>query len=118
MNMSEQVLSGSSGLAANKRRRVVILINDMNAAGGIQRTAANLVRDLQPWYDTILLSVEPLRRPAFHEAGLDFRSLNFTRNVRSRLKLLRGLIAGGLKLRRFVLENQIDTVVSIWYDWN
>ena len=36
------------------------LINDMNATGGIQRVAANLVRDLRPYHDTVLLSVEPL----------------------------------------------------------
>jgi len=118
MNMSEQIASKSPGLPATKRRRVVVFTNDMNAAGGIQRMAANLVRDLRPWYDTILLTVEPLRRSAFYEAGLDFRSLNYIRNPRSRSELLRDLAVVGWKLRRFVLENQIDTVVAIWYDWS
>ena len=118
MNMSEQIISKSPGLAATKRRRAVVFINDMNSAGGIQRMAVNLVRDLKPWYDTILLSVEPLRRPAFYEAGLDFRSLNYIRNASSRSELLRDLVLAGWKLRRFVLENQIDTVIAVWYDWS
>ncbi len=49
-----------------RRRRVAVLINDMNSAGGIQRVAANLVRDLSPRYETMLLSVEPLDSPIFY----------------------------------------------------
>ena len=101
-----------------ERRRVAILINDMNVAGGIQRVAANLVRDLSPRYDTMLLSVEPLNSPAFHEPGLDFRSLGHRRDVRSRLSLLYDFLVAGRTLRRFVAENRIDTVLGIWYDWS
>ena len=50
----------------NGRRRVAVLISDMAKAGGLQRVAANLVRDLRPYYDTMLLSVEPLNAPVFH----------------------------------------------------
>jgi amylovoran biosynthesis glycosyltransferase AmsD len=102
---------------APEKRRVAVLINDMNSAGGIQRVAANLVRDLQPWYRTTLLTVEPLRTAVFHEPGLDFRSLNVTRKSYTRVTLLRDLFVAGRKLRRFVKEQQIDTVLAIWYDW-
>src|ERR1700674_5589407 len=100
----------------HEKRRVAILINDMNAAGGIQRVAANLVRDLQPWYRTMLLAVEPLRAPVFCEPELDFRSLNCQRVSSSRLMLLRELFVAGRRLRRFVVEKKIDTVLAIWYD--
>jgi hypothetical protein len=53
-----------------RRRRIAVLINDMNAAGGIQRAAANLVRALTPYHDIMLLSVEPLVAPVFHQPGL------------------------------------------------
>jgi len=96
---------------------VAIFLSDMTFAGGIQRVAAGLTRDFQPWYDTVLLTVEPLKSPAFYEAGLDFRSLNFLRNASSRLRVLYGLFVAGRRLRRFVLQNKIDTVVAIWYDW-
>src|ERR1700681_955530 len=82
-----------------EKRRVAVLLNDMNAAGGIQRVAANLVRDLQPWYRMTLLTVEPLRAPVFHDADLDFCSLNVKRNPRTRAALLRELFVAGRKLR-------------------
>jgi len=103
----------------SEKRRVAVLINDMNAAGGIQRVAANLVRDLQPWYRTTLVAVEPFRTtPVFHEPGLDFCSLDLPRNPLSRSALLRELLKGGRKFRRFVKERQIDTVLAIWFDWS
>jgi glycosyltransferase involved in cell wall biosynthesis len=101
-----------------KRRRVAVLINDMKSAGGIQRVAANLVRDLSPRYEMILLSVEPLDSPVFQEAGLDFRSLGYRRDVQSRTALVRDLITVGWLLRRYVAEHQIDTILSTWYDWS
>jgi amylovoran biosynthesis glycosyltransferase AmsD len=100
------------------RRRVAILINDMNSAGGIQRVAANLVRDLSPRYETMLLSIEPLDSPVFYTPGLDFRSLGHKREVRSRLSLVHDFLVAGRLLRRFVVENRIDTVVGTWYDWS
>ncbi len=109
-----QIITGCSG----ERRRIAVLINDMNSAGGIQRVAANLVRDLSPRYDTMLLSVEPLVSPVFYEPGLDFRSLGYRRNPQSRIALVRELVAVGRKLRRFVMEHRIDTVLGTWYDWS
>lgn len=108
---------GSKGLASSKRRRVAFLITDMNAAGGIQRVAANLVRDLGEWYDTSLLSVDPLSNPVFFEEGMDFQSLNVPRRfAKSRMRLLAELITIGSKLRRTVEQQRIDTVVALWYD--
>lgn len=102
---------------AGRRRRVAVLINDMSASGGIQRVAANLVRDLRPRYDTMLLSVEPLDSPVFHEPGLDFRSLDYKRGARSRRALLMEYVAVGRRLRRFVAREGVDTVLALWYDW-
>lgn len=108
---------GGTAAGGPGRRRVAVLINDMNAAGGIQRVAANLVRDLRARYDTTLLSVEPLASPVFHEPGLDFRSLEYKRGARSRRRLLTEYVAVGRRLRRFVAENRVDTVLALWYDW-
>ena len=96
-----------------KPHRIAVLINDMNAAGGIQRMAANLSRDLQSHCEILLLAVEPCDAPAFHEPGLEFHSLHHTRDGSTRVKLLKDLIVVGLKLRRFVREQKIDTVLAI-----
>lgn len=104
--------------SVTKRRRVIVFINDMNAAGGIQRVATNLVRDLQPRYEMMLLSVEPLGRPVFHEPQLQFRSLGYRRGARTRLGYCIEFIRIGWRLRRFVAVNRIDTVLAIWFDWS
>jgi amylovoran biosynthesis glycosyltransferase AmsD len=104
--------------SVTKRRRVAVFINDMNAAGGIQRVAANLVRDLQPRYEMMLLSVEPLGRPVFHEPQLQFRSLGYRRGARTRLGYCLEFVRIGWRLRRFVAANRIDTVLAIWFDWS
>jgi amylovoran biosynthesis glycosyltransferase AmsD len=102
----------------NKKPRIAILINDMHVSGGIQRVAANLVRELGQHYESLLLSVEPLKNPVFHEPGLDFRSLDFPRAANSRLGYILELSKAGLKLRKFVKDHQIDIVIAIWYDWS
>ncbi|HYZ61256.1 MAG TPA: glycosyltransferase [Acetobacteraceae bacterium] len=100
------------------RRRVAVVLNDMHSSGGIQRVAANLVRDLRRWYDTTLLSVEPLRKdPVFKTADLDFQSLNRVRRLPTRLGRITDFAISGYAMRRFVARNQIDTVLAIWYDW-
>jgi amylovoran biosynthesis glycosyltransferase AmsD len=104
-------------LAPTKSRRIAVLINDMNSAGGIQRMAANLARDLQGRYDVMLLTVEPLDAPTLYEPSSVFRSLDYRRNVRSRVSLLSDLFAVGLRLRQFVRKEKIDTVLAVWYDW-
>lgn len=104
--------------SVTKRRRVAVFINDMNAAGGIQRVAANLVRDLQQRYDMMLLSVEPLDRPVFHEPQLQFRSLGYRRGARTRLGYCIEFVRIGWRLRRFVAVNRVDTVLAIWFDWS
>ncbi|MBV8911713.1 MAG: hypothetical protein JOZ05_01600, partial [Acetobacteraceae bacterium] len=48
--MNDSVQTGAAG----RKRRVAVVINDMNAAGGIQRVAANLVRDLGERFETVL----------------------------------------------------------------
>ncbi len=96
---------------------VAVLISDMNSAGGIQRMAAQLVRDLQPACRTTLLSVEPLVHPVFRFPGLHFRSLDYHRVPRSGLLLLKDFVTVGRRLRAFVRAEQIDTVLAIWYDW-
>lgn len=99
------------------RRRVAIFLNDMNSAGGVQRVAANLACDLRSRYETTLLTVEPIRDPVFYRADLEFCSLGYRRNPRSRLHLLKELVIAGCLLRRFVVTKQIDTVLAFWYDW-
>src|SRR5579864_4137004 len=97
--------------------RVAVLISDMNSAGGIQRMAAQLVRDLQPTYQTTLLSVEPLVHPVFHQPGIRFRSLEYHRVPHSGLRLLKDFAGVGRRLRAFVRSERIDTVLATWYDW-
>ncbi|MFS8083909.1 MAG: glycosyltransferase, partial [Ginsengibacter sp.] len=98
------------------RRRVAVLITDMQASGGIQKVASNLVRDLGARYETTLISVEPLNNPVFFEEGLDFQSLDYRRNSVSRKALINDLIAIGSRLRRRVREQKIDVVLALWYD--
>ena len=105
-------------IGTRRRHRVAVLINDMNATGGIQRVAANLVRDLRPYHDTVLLSVEPLKPPViFHEPGLNFQSLERRQTRFRRGGRLLHFAGTGLALRRWVAQHQIDTVLAIWYDW-
>jgi amylovoran biosynthesis glycosyltransferase AmsD len=105
-------------VTTGRRHKVAVLINDMNAAGGIQRVAANLVRDLRPWYDTVLLSVEALKKsPVFYEKGLDFQSLSRDRRFGGSLGRFSFLAGTGLPLRRWVEREQVDTVLAIWYEW-
>lgn len=100
-----------------KQRRVAIFLNDMHVAGGIQRVAANLVRDLGQHYQTLLLTVEPLREPVFQAPGLEFRSLDIQRRAVARVSYLLELARVGASLRRFVRDEGIDTLIAIWYDW-
>jgi glycosyltransferase involved in cell wall biosynthesis len=101
----------------NGKRQVAVLISDMNKAGGIQQVGANLVRDLRPHYDTTLLSVEPLAAPFFYGSGLNFRSLNLVRRAWTYPGRLRELVRGGWRLRRFVVENRVDTVLTLQHNW-
>src|ERR1700674_3194024 len=41
-----------------KKHRVALFLNDMNAAGGIQRVAANMARDLQQDFETVILTAD------------------------------------------------------------
>ena len=79
--------------------------------------AANLSRDLQQHCESLLLTVEPHDVPAFYEPGMTLGTLDHTREVMTRATLLKDLIAVGAKLRRFVRERKIDTVLAVWYDW-
>ncbi len=101
----------------NQRPRLAVLLNDMNSSGGIQRVAVNLVRDLGERYDTRLLSVEPLRKPVFHDPDLHLASLGFVRRGSTRLRYLAQLSVIALRLRRYVIEHRIDIVLAIWYDF-
>lgn len=100
-----------------RRHRVAVLLNDMNVAGGIQRVAANLVRDLRGRHDVMLLSVEPLHNPVFFEQGLEFKSLDFRRRGCTYPTLLLEYVKAGKRLRKFVREHNVDIVLAIWYDW-
>ncbi len=98
-----------------QRHRVAIFLNDMSQAGGIQRVAVNLARDLSPKYETLILSAEPLSHPVFRDSDLDLRSLNTEIRSLSRVGRFRELLKAGLRLRRFVRDNRVDTVLAIWY---
>ncbi len=100
-----------------RRHRVAVLINDMNAAGGIQRVAANLVRDLRPQFDTVLLSVERLKAPVFYDARLDFQSLNRKQRWGGRYGRFLHFFQTGFALRRWARRERVDTVLAMWYDW-
>jgi glycosyltransferase involved in cell wall biosynthesis len=104
-------------VASTHRPRLAVLLNDMNASGGIQRVAVNLVRELSERYDARLLSVEPLHKPVFHDPDLQLASLNCLRRARGRLPYLAEMVSIGLALRRYVREQRIDIVLAIWYDF-
>ncbi|NTU63932.1 MAG: glycosyltransferase family 4 protein [Chloroflexi bacterium] len=97
---------------------MAVLLNDMNSSGGIQRVAVNLVRELGERYDTRLLSVEPLRKPVFYDPDLHLASLGFARRGgANRLRYVAELSLVALKLRHYVIEQRIDIVLAIWYDF-
>ena len=100
-----------------KKLRVAVFLNDMNASGGLQRVAANLVRDLRPTYETMLLTVEPIPAgPVFQAHELDFHSLGVRRGANSRIKLVLELAKIGRHLNRFVRQQRVDVVLAFWYD--
>ncbi len=103
---------------AQKRRRLAVLVNDMNAAGGIQRVAVHLVGLLGARYDARLLTVEALETPVFSEAGIPFHSLNCPRVHKGRLGYLWELVRIGRTLRRYILRERIEILLCIWYDWS
>jgi amylovoran biosynthesis glycosyltransferase AmsD len=108
---------GAAKTGRNGKRRVAVLLGHPNEVGGTQRVAANLVRDLADAYQTVLLNVHPLpEKPIFHESGLDFRSLNYTRTPKRGWKELAEWLRIGRRLRKFVLENRIEAVLAIWSD--
>ena len=96
-------MDGTTTVTRTRRwHRVAVVINDMNATGGIQRVAANLVRDLRAFHDTVLLSVEPLKAPViFHEPGLDFQSLDRRQSYFRRGGRLMHFAGTGLAMRRW-----------------
>ncbi|MGB4947830.1 MAG: glycosyltransferase family 4 protein [Candidatus Competibacter denitrificans] len=104
-------------VTSTHRLRLAVLLNDMNASGGIQRVAVNLVRELSERYDARLLSVEPLHKPVFHDPDLQLASLNCLRRARGRLPYLAEMVSIGLALHRYVREQRIDIVLAIWYDF-
>ena len=97
-----------------KKHRVAVFLNDMNATGGIQRVAANLARDLQAKYDTMILTVYPFDKPVFYESDITFKSLHMPYWGQFFPKP-RKMLSIGWKLRRFVIDNEIDTVLAFWW---
>lgn len=101
----------------SSQHRIAVVINDVNAGGGVRDTALDLVRGLRRWHRTILLSVEPLGSTEFATPDLDLRTLEHKRIGQSRFARLREVLTVGGKLRRFALSNDIDTVVAFGHDW-
>ncbi|SEQ02764.1 Glycosyltransferase involved in cell wall bisynthesis [Faunimonas pinastri] len=98
------------------KKRVAVLIGDLQSSGGIQRVAANLMATLNDHYEMILLSVDPTDRPVFVTPDMDVRYLGCGRPYGKRTRFLKSSIKFGLALRRFVKENRIDVVLAIWPD--
>jgi len=99
-----------------KKHRVALFLNDMNAAGGIQRVAANMARDLQQDFETVILTAYSQDRGAvFSEPGVTVMSLDFPYFPGKFYPGWREMLVMGRKLRRFVAENGIDTVICFWF---
>ena len=113
-------------MSIEKKKRAIILINDMYYTGGTNRVAVNMLRDLAPYFEMTLLSVEPLKNSVFASQDLNFHSLNARRNrvqgyfgagrIKTYLDVSIDMIAVGMRLRRYVKKNKIDIVFAFWYD--
>lgn len=110
---------GRSGFAetgaTNNKIRVGLLLNDMNAAGGIQRVAANLARDLGNDFETVILTVYSSGNVIFDDPRLTVKSLNLPRGpFYPRPREILGI---GWQLRKLIAEERIDTVICFWFHW-
>jgi amylovoran biosynthesis glycosyltransferase AmsD len=99
----------------SKRLRVALLINDMNARGGIQRVAAQMVRDLADSHDVILVTVFTKVGEAFSDLADPVETLGYPYSPDRFYPRLRELPSMGLRLRRFVREQRIDLVICFWF---
>ncbi|GAC1347474.1 MAG: glycosyltransferase family 4 protein [Acetobacteraceae bacterium] len=99
----------------SKRLRVALLINDMNARGGIQRVAAQMVRDLADSHDVILLTVFTKAGEAFADLADSVQTLGYPYSPDRFYPRLRELAGMGLRLRRFVREQRVDVVICFWF---
>jgi glycosyltransferase involved in cell wall biosynthesis len=87
----------------------------MNAAGGIQRAAANLVRDLRTEFDTLVVTVYAPQDTVFRESEQVLKSLNLPYVHGKFYPRLWEALVIGWRLRRLVADENIDTVICIWY---
>lgn len=101
----------------SSQHRIAVVINDVNAGGGVRDIALDLVRGLRRGHRTILLSIEPLGSTDFATPDLDLHTLEHRRTAHSRFARLREVLTVGRKLGRFVSSNDIDTVVAFGHDW-
>src|SRR5215203_4532279 len=106
--------SGKAG-AISKKIRLGLLLNDMNAAGGIQRVAANLARDLGDDFEPVIVTVYSSEKVIFHDPRLTLKSLGLPLGP---FYPRRWDIFGiGWRLRRLIAQEKIDIVICFWFHW-
>ena len=117
-NAWPQPLSPTDG-RAKSWHRVALVLNDMNAAGGIQNAAANLARSLEARFDVILLTVYSPSDGVASRLQLTLRTLNLRPEggrPYPRLRRLSQMLLAGVRLRRILAAETIDTVICFQHD--
>ncbi len=97
------------------KRRVALFINDMNSIGGIQRVAANLARDLQAWYEVVLITMFSSTRTLFDHPGVRVETLGLPYYPGRFYPLYREMPVIGNRLRKVVRDQGIDSVICFWF---
>lgn len=100
-----------------RKHRIALVLNDMNATGGIQRVAANLARDLHDDFDTVIVTVFSLENVVFDEPNIVIKSLNLPYIPGKFYPRFREAFRIGRSLRRLILDEGIDTVICFWWHW-
>jgi glycosyltransferase involved in cell wall biosynthesis len=98
------------------RKRVAIIIYDMNWRGGTQRMAARLGSSLLDEYDVRIVTCEAnSREPAFKDDRLTYHTFAIDR-AGGRLGTIAWIIKLILAVRQYCHREKIDFAISMWYD--
>ena len=101
-------------MAAQKKHKVALFLNDLNAMGGIQRVALNLARDLLADFDISIITVYS-GQSVFDEPTLNYLTLDLPYYPGKFYPGRAERITIGLRLRRLIAEHEIDTVICFWF---
>jgi amylovoran biosynthesis glycosyltransferase AmsD len=101
------------------KKKLALFISDLSRLGGIQRVVGNLAASLAGEFEIIVVSCESLpAEPAFHMPGVVYLSLDYRRRWNGWIAKITSMVAMGRRFRSFCRNQQVNVVLSIWFDLN